>query len=55
MGTGEKVNPYILGLDLGAESIGWAVLACEGNRPTSIAAAGAHCFDAGRVAGQGSA
>lgn len=38
---------FILGLDLGSESVGWVVLPCEDGNPTGIWAAGVHCFDAG--------
>ena len=37
---------YILGIDLGAESIGWLLLDVDGDRPTAIRRAGTHCFDA---------
>jgi len=40
--------PYVLGLDLGVASIGWAVLDTDAKgRPTSIRAAGSHLFEAG--------
>lgn len=47
MQNNEFVTPYILGIDLGAESIGWLLLDFDGERPTAIRHAGVHCFDAG--------
>lgn len=39
---------YILGLDLGVASIGWALLDIDDNgKPTGIQAAGSHLFEAG--------
>ncbi len=38
---------YILGLDIGANSIGWTLLNCNGTTPTSIEKAGVRIFDAG--------
>lgn len=39
---------FVLGLDLGAASIGWAILRCgENGDPGAIVGAGSHCFDAG--------
>lgn len=39
---------YILGLDLGVASIGWALLECDENgRPIGVQAAGSHLFEAG--------
>jgi CRISPR-associated endonuclease Csn1 len=50
MSTGELLN-YVLGLDLGANSIGWALLAAaqEGDRlrPTGLVATGVRIFEAG--------
>lgn len=45
-------TPYILGLDVGARSIGWAILRCvdengEIGEPTGILAAGVRLFEAG--------
>jgi CRISPR-associated endonuclease Csn1 len=37
----------VLGLDVGPNSVGWALVRCEGDRPTGIAAAGVRVFDAG--------
>ena len=39
-------RPFVLGVDLGAESIGWAILLSKDGQPGSIEAAGTHCFDA---------
>lgn len=38
---------YRLGLDLGVESVGWAVLLLDKDEPRRIAACGVHTFDAG--------
>lgn len=39
---------YILGLDLGVASIGWALLECDAEgKPTGVRAAGSHLFEAG--------
>ncbi len=50
MGTGELLN-YVLGIDLGANSIGWALLNStpEGERlrPTGLVATGVRIFEAG--------
>ena len=38
---------YILGLDLGPSSIGWAIIALENGEPAAVAAAGVRRFEAG--------
>lgn len=39
---------YVLGLDIGTTSIGWAIVDLDGaQRPVGIRAAGVRCFDAG--------
>lgn len=38
---------YILGIDLGSNSLGWAALSCEGERPAGILASGVRVFAAG--------
>jgi len=48
----ERKEPVILGIDLGAKSIGWTVTACAPDaagkmEPTRLMDAGARCFDAG--------
>ncbi len=43
----EHHSDYILGLDLGTESIGWALVGTQGGRPTGIVAIGSHTNDAG--------
>jgi len=43
----EKPREYILGLDLGAKSIGWAAVALKGRKPCGLIAAGVRVFDAG--------
>ena len=41
-------KPYVLGLDLGVQSIGWAILDLDdGGRPCAIRRAGVRCFDSG--------
>ena len=40
-------EPYLLGLDVGANSIGWALVAVEEGRPARSAAAGVRVFAAG--------
>lgn len=44
---------YILGLDIGANSIGWAMLKSNGGKPAGIIKTGVRIFDAG-VTGYGS-
>lgn len=39
--------PYILGIDLGANSIGWSVIEHKGKQPIRIVDAGVRCFEAG--------
>jgi len=39
--------PYILGLDIGARSIGWAIIDIRHGKPAGIRRAGVRCFDAG--------
>ncbi len=44
----DGIGHYLLGLDLGTTSIGWAVIACDDQgRPERIANAGVRRFDAG--------
>lgn len=45
-GTSETL-PYVLGLDLGTHSVGWAVLDWDGKKPTGIRRLGVRRFDAG--------
>lgn len=42
-----KGQKFVVGLDIGSASIGWAVLLSRDGEPTGIAGAGVHCFDAG--------
>jgi CRISPR-associated endonuclease Csn1 len=43
-----SVGPYVLGLDIGASSVGWAILALGGDaEPCSVIAAGSRLFEAG--------
>lgn len=39
---------YILGLDLGTSSVGWACIRCDGTGPRGLLAVGAHVFSAGK-------
>ena len=48
-----SAEQYILGLDLGANSIGWAMLKNHGGKPAGIIKTGVRIFDAG-VIGYGS-
>ncbi len=48
----EQKQPVILGIDLGAKSIGWAVMACDVDEagrlePSGLLNAGSRCFEAG--------
>ncbi len=43
----KKNETYVLGLDLGTESIGWALVKNKKGKPESILKSGAHTFDAG--------
>ena len=47
--------PYILGLDIGASSIGWALLAANTDRSERLLRCGARVFDAGMEEGDFSA
>jgi len=40
-------NDFVLGLDIGANSIGWALLALDDGRPSRLASAGVRVFAAG--------
>jgi CRISPR-associated endonuclease Csn1 len=42
-----QMTNYILGIDLGSNSLGWAALHCEGETPTGILASGVRVFSAG--------
>ena len=42
-----SIKPYVLGLDLGTDSIGWAVLDWNGEQPTAIRRLGVRRFEAG--------
>lgn len=39
--------PYVLGIDLGANSIGWCAIERKGKKPVRIIDAGVRCFEAG--------
>ncbi|MEN6458245.1 MAG: type II CRISPR RNA-guided endonuclease Cas9 [Thermoguttaceae bacterium] len=44
----QSKKPYILGLDLGVQSVGWALLDIDDNdRPCGIRRTGVRCFDSG--------
>lgn len=45
-------TPYVLAIDLGARSIGWAVVALEKGAPRRLLDAGVRCFEAGVGKGQ---
>lgn len=46
--TGNPKSPYVLGLDLGVQSVGWAVLDLDQNgRPCGIRRSGVRCFESG--------
>ncbi|MFN7021414.1 MAG: type II CRISPR RNA-guided endonuclease Cas9 [Phycisphaerales bacterium] len=53
MNSSDNRTPYILGLDLGVASIGWARVACDPNstgerfKPVGLLGAGAHLFEGG--------
>ena len=51
MASARVADGYILGLDVGANSIGWALIGYDDGSPQSIIDAGARTFDAG-VEGQ---
>ena len=42
-----QITNYVLGIDLGSNSLGWAALHCEGETPTGILASGVRVFSAG--------
>ncbi len=39
--------PYILGIDLGTNSVGWAIIGLEGDQPASLIRCGSRVFEAG--------
>jgi CRISPR-associated endonuclease Csn1 len=43
----QAVAPFVLGIDLGANSLGWAIVAVENGRPGRLLRAGVRIFDAG--------
>ncbi len=44
----ESQKPYILGLDLGVQSVGWSAIDVDDNgRPCGVRRAGVRCFDSG--------
>jgi CRISPR-associated endonuclease Csn1 len=45
--TDSLSRPYVLGLDLGVRSVGWAILDLDGEQPVSLRACGVRCFEAG--------
>ena len=46
--TANVGRPYLLGLDLGVQSVGWAVIELDGReRPCAVRRAGVRCFDSG--------
>lgn len=48
MSSTSEIGPYVLGIDLGAHSLGWAVLPLDSHgQPCGIAAAGVRTFEAG--------
>jgi len=48
MSPNEREKPYVLGLDLGVQSIGWAILDMdEDDEPCSVRSTGVRCFDSG--------
>jgi len=48
MSGSQAQRPYLLGLDLGVQSVGWTVLDLDGqNEPAVLRAAGVRCFDSG--------
>lgn len=54
MATTNEGKPYVLGLDLGVASIGWACIGLSGQgEPDHIIRAGVHIFEAGVEGGRG--
>ncbi len=43
----ENSGPYILGLDIGTTSVGWAVIDSRNNKPVGLRQAGVRIFEAG--------
>ncbi|MFZ1936588.1 MAG: hypothetical protein WCB27_14335 [Thermoguttaceae bacterium] len=44
----KSTKPYILGLDLGVQSVGWAMIELDENgNPCGIRRSGVRCFDSG--------
>lgn len=40
-------TPFVLGIDLGTNSLGWAMIGLEVDRPAQLLRCGARVFDAG--------
>jgi CRISPR-associated endonuclease Csn1 len=51
----ESAKPYVLGLDIGASSIGWALIGTSNRKPQGLIRCGARVFDAGMEEGDFSA
>jgi CRISPR-associated endonuclease Csn1 len=47
MSSASRADQCVLGLDIGPNSIGWALVAAENERPSGLVAAGVRVFDAG--------
>lgn len=43
----DKSFPYILGLDIGTTSVGWALIEVRNGKPVALRLAGVRCFEAG--------
>jgi hypothetical protein len=46
-GSPTAASEYLLGLDIGTTSIGWALIALKSDEPCGILRAGVRCFEAG--------
>jgi CRISPR/Cas system Type II protein with McrA/HNH and RuvC-like nuclease domain len=46
-GSRTAASEYLLGLDIGTTSIGWAFIALRNDEPCGILRAGVRCFEAG--------
>ena len=44
--TETKQIPYVLGLDLGSNSLGWAIMDLEGDKVIDVRASGSRIFEA---------
>src|SRR5206468_10817010 len=45
--TARPMPPFVLGIDLGSNSLGWAMIGLENGKPSGLIRAGVRVFEAG--------